>query len=78
MAATLTVRIHYPANALLARAAQTLCEELTATETVFPTTQLRLVYQLADGAPAGEARVQATATAAETPSPNDKSEAKST
>jgi hypothetical protein len=53
VAGTLTVRIHYPANALLGRAVATLCEELTTTETVFPTTHLRLVYQLADGAPAG-------------------------
>ena len=49
-AGTLTVRVHYPANALLARAVAALCAELTATETVFPTTQLRLVYELADGA----------------------------
>jgi hypothetical protein len=48
-AGTLTLRLYYPANALLARAVQKLCEELTATETVFPTTKLRLVYQLADG-----------------------------
>ena len=49
---TLTVRLHYPANAMLAAAVQRLCTELTATETVFPTTKLRLVYQLADGRPA--------------------------
>lgn len=48
-AGTLTVRLHYPANALLARAIKKLCEELTATQTVFPTTKLRLIYQLADG-----------------------------
>jgi hypothetical protein len=51
-AGTLTVRLHYPANAMLAGAVQKLCEELTATETVFPTTKLRLVYQLVDGQPA--------------------------
>jgi hypothetical protein len=49
---TLTVRLHYPANAMLAGAVQKLCAELTATQTVFPTTKLRLVYQLADGRPA--------------------------
>jgi hypothetical protein len=59
VAGTLTVRLHYPANAMLARAIQTLCAELTATETVFPTTQLRLVYQLADGVPSAERRVEA-------------------
>jgi hypothetical protein len=48
-AGTLTVRLHYPANAMLAGPVEKLCEELTATETVFPTTKLRLVYQLADG-----------------------------
>jgi hypothetical protein len=51
-AGTLTVRLHYPANAMLAGAVRKLCEELTATATVFPTTKLRLVYQLADGLPA--------------------------
>ena len=45
-AGTLTVRIHYPANHMLARAVETLCEELTATETIFPTTKLRLIYKL--------------------------------
>jgi hypothetical protein len=42
----LTVRLHYPANHMLARAVEKLCEELTATETIFPTTKLRLVYKL--------------------------------
>jgi len=55
---TLRVRLHYPANPMLARAVQKLCEELTATETVFPTTKLRLVYQLADGAAETEPRVE--------------------
>jgi transposase-like protein len=49
VAGTLTVRLHYPANAMLAGAVEKLCEELTATQTVFPTTKLRLVYQLAGG-----------------------------
>ena len=39
-AGTLTVRLHYLANAMLARAIGKLCEELTATYTVFPTTQI--------------------------------------
>lgn len=51
---TLTVRLHYPANPMLGGAVQKLCEELTATETVFPTTKLRLVYELADGAAQAE------------------------
>ena len=72
-AGTLTVRIHYPANALLGRAVEKLCAELTATQTVFPTTDLRLVYRLADGAPAGAARDQASAKSLETPSPEDQS-----
>lgn len=74
-ATTLTVRIHYPANALLGRAVEKLCEELTATATVFPTTQMRLIYQLADGGPAEGAQDRAVATAPEMPSPDDKSEA---
>jgi hypothetical protein len=52
-AGTLTVRLHYPANPMLGRAIGQLCAELTATETVFPTTKLRLVYELA-GASAAE------------------------
>jgi hypothetical protein len=71
VAGTLTVRIHYPANPLLGRAVARLCEELTATETVFPTTHLRLVYQLADGAPAGEAPVQGATAVPPTSSPYD-------
>ena len=43
---TLTVRLHYTANAMLGRVVAKLCEELTATQTVFPTTALRLVYEL--------------------------------
>jgi hypothetical protein len=52
-AGTLTVRLHYPANAMLAGAVEKLCEELTATQTVFPTTKLRLVYQLVHVQPRG-------------------------
>jgi hypothetical protein len=54
VAGTLTVRLHYPANDLLARAVEKLCTELTATETVFPTTKLRLVYELAGGGSVGK------------------------
>jgi hypothetical protein len=43
---TLTVRLHYPANPMLGKDVEKLCEELTATETVFPTTKLRLIYKL--------------------------------
>jgi hypothetical protein len=45
-AGTLTVRLPYPANPLLGRAVEPLCAELTQTETVFPTTKLRLIYEL--------------------------------
>ena len=48
-AGTLTVRLHYPANPLLGRALEALCAELTTTETVFPTTNLRLVFSLIAG-----------------------------
>jgi hypothetical protein len=59
-AGTLTVRLHYPANPMLGQAVAHLCEELTATETVFPTTQLRLVYQVAGGTPADDPKPDAT------------------
>ena len=45
-ASNLTVRIHYPANPMLGQAAQELCDELSASETVFLTTKLRLIYKL--------------------------------
>lgn len=43
---TLTVRLHHQANASTDTALQHLCDELTATETLFPGTGLRLVYEL--------------------------------
>jgi len=49
-ASTLTVRVHHQAAALQDAAAAHLCAELNATETLFPGTELRLVYQLS-GAP---------------------------
>jgi hypothetical protein len=45
-AGTLTVRLHHSANAAIDRAIAQLCEELNATETVFPRTKLRLVLTL--------------------------------
>jgi len=45
-AGTLRVRMHYPASGHQATALAWLCEELTATETVFPTTKLRLIYEM--------------------------------
>ena len=43
---TLTVRLHHLANRMSTAALQHLCDQLTATETVFPCTNLRLVYTL--------------------------------
>lgn len=43
---TLTVRLHHMTQAAHDAAARHLCEELTATETVFPGTDLRLVYKV--------------------------------
>jgi hypothetical protein len=43
---TLTVRLHHLTQAAHDAAVRHLCEELTATETAFPGTDLRLVYQL--------------------------------
>jgi hypothetical protein len=45
-AKTLTVRLHHLTQAAHDAAVRYLCEELTATETVFPGTDLRLVYKL--------------------------------
>jgi len=45
-AGTLTVRLHHAANAATDQAIEKLCEELNATETVFPRTNLRLVLKL--------------------------------
>ena len=45
-AGTLTVRLHHLANAASDTAIQKLCEELNATETLFPRTNLRLVFKL--------------------------------
>jgi hypothetical protein len=43
---TLTVRLHHLANRSNEAALRHLCQELNSTETVFPDTDLRLVYEL--------------------------------
>jgi hypothetical protein len=45
-AKTLTVRLHHLTQLAHDAALRFLCEELTATETIFPGTDLRLVYKL--------------------------------
>src|SRR5579864_4976908 len=45
-AKTLTVRIHPLANASSDEALRHLCSELNVTETTFPATQLRVIYEL--------------------------------
>ena len=45
-AQTLTVRLHHAANAATDQVLEKLCEELNATETIFPRTNLRLVLKL--------------------------------
>lgn len=45
-AKTLTVRLHHLAQHIHDQAVRHLCAELSATETVFPGTDLRLIYQL--------------------------------
>lgn len=45
-AKTVTVRLHHLTQAAHDTAARHLCDELTATETIFPGTDLRLVYKL--------------------------------
>jgi hypothetical protein len=44
-AKTLTIRLHPLANAASDLAVQHLCAEINATETLFPGTDLRLIYQ---------------------------------
>jgi hypothetical protein len=48
-AKTLTVRLHHLAQTAHDQAIGHLCEELNATQTVFPGTDLRLVYQIGSG-----------------------------
>lgn len=43
---TLTVRLHHLTQAVHDEAVRYLCEQLNATTTVFPDTELRLIYQL--------------------------------
>ena len=45
-AKTLTIRLHHLTQATHDTAVRYLCEELTATETIFPGTDLRLLYKL--------------------------------
>ncbi len=45
-AGTLTIRLHQLANHMSSESIRYLCEELNSTETVFPGTNLRLVYEL--------------------------------
>lgn len=48
-AGTLTVNLHHLSNACSDRLASQLAEELNATETIFPGTQLRMVFKLVSG-----------------------------
>jgi len=43
---TLTVRLHHLANHVSDQSIQELCDELNATEIVFPGTNLQLIYKL--------------------------------
>jgi hypothetical protein len=43
---TLTIRLHHLTQAAHDQAVRHLCDELNATETIFPGTELKLVYQL--------------------------------
>ena len=43
---TLTVRLHHLTQAAHDEAVRQLCNELNATETIFPGTDLKLVYQV--------------------------------
>ena len=43
---TLTVQLHYLANHSYDKVIQRLCDELNTTETIFPGTNLRLIFKL--------------------------------
>jgi len=43
---TLTIKLHHLANNMSSLTVQELCQELTATETVFPGTELRVIYKM--------------------------------
>ena len=45
-AKTLTVHLHHLTQAAHDEAVRYLCDELTATETIFPGTELRLIYEV--------------------------------
>ncbi len=45
-AGILTLRLHQLANHMSSESIRYLCDELNSTETVFPGTNLRLVYEL--------------------------------
>jgi hypothetical protein len=45
-AKTLTVRLHPLANASSDEAVRHLCDDINATETIFPGTDLRVIYEL--------------------------------
>ena len=53
-AKTLTVRLHPPANAADSETIRHLCSRLTATKTIFPGTDLRLVYSVISRSPSRE------------------------
>ena len=56
-AGTLTVRLHHLANAASDAAIEKLCEELNETETLFPRTDLRLVFSLGSSQNPGDQEV---------------------
>ena len=43
---TLTVQIHYPATRSAAEVIRHLCDELNPTQTIFPGTDLRMIFEL--------------------------------
>ncbi len=51
---TLTVRLHHMANRSADEAIQKLCDEINATETLFPRTELRMIFKLGTGENAGD------------------------
>jgi hypothetical protein len=42
----LTVKLHYPANPVSAKTIAHLCDEMSATETEFPGTKMKIIYKM--------------------------------
>lgn len=67
---TLRVRLHHLANRSTSDAVSYLCQEMNATETVFPGTNLRLVYELVSGSEPSDGLDESTCNKVSVPEQN--------